>query len=198
MSHSHRRNKPESSNSDFDLENFDLNEASKEISESLEQVHSAALEQGVIEPLELAATNELDTNKANSDTEDTSQNNDGTANDSNVDEVAEDVKTGVVLLFSKNCLNCKHLCPDAAKEIFTKCHYTKGNENCPAKEVKFVISLPHESIARKLLRAHLSNDASRLSDLMARLNRSDKLEVKKCMEFYTKLLVEATSTSEAD
>lgn len=41
-------------------------------------------------------------------------------------------------LFSRKCKTCKHLDPEE-EVAYTKCHFDKGNTECPAKEVQLVV-----------------------------------------------------------
>jgi hypothetical protein len=41
-------------------------------------------------------------------------------------------------LYSRNCKICQYLDPEE-KQKFEKCHFNKGNKDCPAKEIQFAI-----------------------------------------------------------
>lgn len=97
---------------------------------------------------------------------------------------------GNIYVHSKKCLNCTHFAPNIAKKVYYDCHYSKGNENCPASEVKVVVMLPYETIANALLKAHVTGDAAKMSSLMARLNRQDPEEVVKVLAKYKELLTQ--------
>lgn len=103
---------------------------------------------------------------------------------------------GNLYVYSKKCLNCIHFAPTIGKKVYHDCHFTNGNENCPASEVKVVVMLPYQMIAKKLYDAHVGNDAAKLSSLMARLNRQDSEEVAKVLSHYSKLLAGTVTTAD--
>lgn len=105
----------------------------------------------------------------------------------------ESVVKGNFYVYSKKCLNCVHLCPTIGKKAYSDCHYSKGNDSCPAQEIKVVVMLPYETISNRLFDAHIKGDAATMASLMARLNRQDQDEVDKVLARYAKLLAEHNS-----
>ena len=59
-------------------------------------------------------------------------------------------------LYSKNCKVCKYLDPDEKKGF--KCHFSKGNTECPAKEIQFAVVDEAKLLAGKVLKARAAND----------------------------------------
>lgn len=59
-------------------------------------------------------------------------------------------------LFSTNCKHCHYL--DSSETKKYKCHYTKGNEFCPASEIQIVIVGKAHKYAKQVLAARHSRD----------------------------------------
>jgi hypothetical protein len=57
-----------------------------------------------------------------------------------------------VALYSKDCINCKHL-TETGNRDFVTCHFSKGNKQCPAQELRFVVVGEALTYARRVLRA---------------------------------------------
>ena len=55
-------------------------------------------------------------------------------------------------LYSVNCMSCKHL-TETGKREFQDCHFSKGNKQCPASEVRIVVVGEALTYARRVLRA---------------------------------------------
>lgn len=117
--------------------------------------------------------------------------------EANVDDEVENESRAIgnIYVYSKKCLNCIHFAPTVGKKVYHDCHFTNGNENCPASEVKVIVMLPYQMIAKKLYDAHVGNDAAKLSSLMARLNRQDTEEVAKVLSHYSSLLAGASTSA---
>lgn len=90
-------------------------------------------------------------------------------------------KKDVILLFKEKCLTCTHLFPEGGKKVFNSCHYSSGNEDCPARALKLVVMVPAERVSDLMVEAMLSNDVVRLAELSARLNRKDPAEIDRVM-----------------
>lgn len=80
----------------------------------------------------------------------------------------EDDDQGIVEIYSQKCLGCGHLVSFAEKK-YKSCHFTAGNEYCPASSLQIVVRIPIEKIVRMFLTAERMNDSSRLSRLYAKL-----------------------------
>lgn len=80
----------------------------------------------------------------------------------------EDDDQGIVEIYSQKCLGCGHLVSFAEKK-YKSCHFTAGNEHCPASSLQIVVRIPIEKIVRMFLTAERMNDSSRLSRLYAKL-----------------------------
>jgi len=107
-----------------------------------------------------------------------------------LDEGNQDQIQGNVYIHSSKCMNCVHLLPTLGKKAHSSCHYTKGNDQCPASEIRIVVMLPYEKIATKLYNAHMENNPAKIASLMARLNRQDPEEATKVLKRYSELLAE--------
>lgn len=71
-------------------------------------------------------------------------------------------------LFSNDCKRCKALDP-AEKTTFTACHYSKGNEYCPASEVQIVVVGAAYRLAKQLKAARDQRDAQTEARIMVRV-----------------------------
>lgn len=60
-------------------------------------------------------------------------------------------------LYSAQCKKCHHLDPDEPKK-YINCHYSKGNEYCPASEVQIVITGKAQKYAAQVLAARAKRD----------------------------------------
>lgn len=68
-------------------------------------------------------------------------------------------------LYSANCMTCKHLIETGTRE-FQDCHFSKGNKQCPASEVRIVIVGEALDYARRILRARDKRMPNREARLM--------------------------------
>ncbi len=69
-------------------------------------------------------------------------------------------------LYSADCMTCNHL-SETGKVAYVKCHYSKGNEQCPAAEVRFVVVGEALDYARRVLVARDKRFPKREARLMA-------------------------------
>lgn len=86
------------------------------------------------------------------------------------DEIEEDA---VVMVYKKKCLKCKALVPWAEK-TYTQCHFSNGNENCPAQSMQIKIRIPMEDIVPRFLAAEEQNDTARLVSLFSNLGEKEQ------------------------
>lgn len=68
-------------------------------------------------------------------------------------------------LYSANCMKCKHLSETGVRE-FEDCHFSQGNNQCPAAEVRFVVVGEALDYARRVLRARDRRKPTREAKLM--------------------------------
>jgi hypothetical protein len=68
-------------------------------------------------------------------------------------------------LYSSNCLSCKHLCETGVRD-FQDCHFSSGNKQCPASEVRLVVVGEALQYARRVLRARDKRQPKREARLM--------------------------------
>ena len=86
------------------------------------------------------------------------------------DEETQD--EALVEVHDSKCLNCSHLVSFATKK-YKNCHFSKGNEHCPAQSVKITIRIPVEKIVRRFIVAMKTNDNERLGQLYTKLARHE-------------------------
>ena len=61
-------------------------------------------------------------------------------------------------LYSSNCKICKSLDPTEEKE-FPRCHFSKGNNDCPASEIQFAVVGKAQRLAKRVIAARESRKA---------------------------------------
>lgn len=71
-------------------------------------------------------------------------------------------------LFSQDCKRCKALDP-AEKMTYTACHFSKGNEYCPASEIQIVVVGAAYRLAKQLKGARDQRDAQAEARIMAKV-----------------------------
>lgn len=88
----------------------------------------------------------------------------------------------LLALYSTNCLKCSHLV-ETATFAFIKCHYSKGNKQCPASEISIVIVGKAEALAKRVLKARLNRDFAVESSLLAIVGKESVAFQAKFVEF---------------
>lgn len=63
-------------------------------------------------------------------------------------------------LYSSRCKTCGFLDPEETKK-WTACHFSKGNTECPAKEVQFVIVGEARRYAQAVAKARKTGDLTK-------------------------------------
>jgi hypothetical protein len=91
-----------------------------------------------------------------------------TSPDDEEEDDQDDDDQGVVEIYNQKCLGCGHLVAFAEKK-YKSCHFTAGNEHCPASSLQIVVRIPVEKIVRSFLTAERMGDSSRLARLYAKL-----------------------------
>lgn len=91
---------------------------------------------------------------------------DASSEDPDVDD--EDSDTALIFVQKPQCLSCGHLVAFADKK-YKLCHFTAGNEDCPAQAVKIAVQLDTRRIVRNFLNAEEEGDTVKLSRLYAAL-----------------------------
>jgi hypothetical protein len=86
-----------------------------------------------------------------------------------LDEVVEEEQSMVVIdVFKKKCTDCTHLVPWGTK-THKRCHFSNGNELCPAQSVRIRRYIPVDQIVTRFLAAESQGDTKRLIALYANL-----------------------------
>jgi len=68
-------------------------------------------------------------------------------------------------LYSRKCKTCKHLDPEE-KEGQTDCHYSAGNNDCPAKEVQLVVVGQARRFADAMKRAQAKSNIQKQVEIL--------------------------------
>lgn len=92
------------------------------------------------------------------------------------------------------CFKCSHfVSTDATRseelKAYQNCHYSAGNNQCPAKYNRFILGVPIEETAELLATATLKNDLDEQQKQLKNLSKYDPIMQRKVMERYRQLLV---------
>ncbi len=81
-------------------------------------------------------------------------------------------------LYSTKCKRCSHL-DSEAPQTFNKCHYSKGNAECPAKEVRIAVVGEAKRYAAAAKKARREGNLAREAEILeAVAKRSDAFQYK--------------------
>ena len=88
----------------------------------------------------------------------------------------EDKEEAVLQVYSKNCVSCKELVTfaEVSHKAKHKCHFTQGNEDCPAQDIKITLHVPIDMYVRGLLNAERNNDSVKLAKRYAQVAKMDE------------------------
>ena len=111
-------------------------------------------------------------------------------------EVKNVDQSGRIYIYSTDCLDCKHLF-SKAKNIHNECHFTpnrknkfKGNEDCPASQLKIELYLPIEKAARAIVAQTISGNMKKVAALYKRLEGYSEEQRNECLEVVNTMLSE--------
>lgn len=68
-------------------------------------------------------------------------------------------------VYSRKCLRCSHLV-EGAKQTYEECHHLHGNEDCPASEVRIVVTGKAARAARLIMKAREDRDPAREAKIL--------------------------------
>jgi len=86
--------------------------------------------------------------------------------------VTEDTRERVAL-YSKRCKSCKHLDPHEQK-AWMVCHFSRGNEDCPASGLQITIVGKAYRFARQVLSARDRRDVQTEAKILALVAKEDE------------------------
>jgi hypothetical protein len=101
-------------------------------------------------------------------------------------ETQEVPSVATIFIFSANCIRCSHFTTVLSNvrlkgqkkpiqvKPFSNCHWSKGNDACPARELRMVIGVNARSYARKMIETAMARDTDGLAELEAKLTRYDE------------------------
>jgi hypothetical protein len=79
-----------------------------------------------------------------------------------LEDAAEDEQSMVVIdVYKKKCTDCTHLVPWGEK-THKRCHFSNGNELCPAQSVRIRRYIPVDQIVTRFMAAETQGDTDRL------------------------------------
>lgn len=84
--------------------------------------------------------------------------------DEGIDDGEGEADHALVFVHQPKCLECGHLVAFATQK-YKSCHFTAGNQACPAQNIKIAIQLDTTKIVRNFLRAEEEGDTPKLSKL---------------------------------
>lgn len=76
-------------------------------------------------------------------------------------------------IYSSKCLKCSHLV-DGGKKAYVTCHYSKGNEECPAQEVRIVPVGQAVRFAKAVKKARSKRDLKKEAELLKVVSTKSK------------------------
>jgi superfamily I DNA/RNA helicase len=71
-------------------------------------------------------------------------------------------------LYSQKCKSCGHLDPEEERK-YNKCHFSKGNNECPAAEVRIAVVGEAKRLADALKRARARHDMEKEIEILSRV-----------------------------
>lgn len=89
-----------------------------------------------------------------------------------------------LVTYSKRCLNCSHLV-DGAEKKYSKCHFTKGNVDCPAQSVRIITDGKTRQYQRRLDAAQQEKDAKAVASIWAEINNESPAVRQRLFEVLT-------------
>ena len=104
-----------------------------------------------------------------------------------------------IRLYEEKCVVCKHLFPSCSKsKFYIKCHYTKGNTDCPAQDLKFIVGVNVDARVDSIISLLDKGDFAKLIRVMQRMVKLDKSEAQRVLDRIRDKLAESKSESESD
>lgn len=88
-------------------------------------------------------------------------------------ETEEDTRD-VFYVYSKKCLRCLHL-TETGSEYMESCHFSNGNDSCPAQAIRIVVGVPVEKVANIIVKAMDEGDSEKLAETYAKLAEKDAI-----------------------
>ena len=88
------------------------------------------------------------------------------------EQEVEEPEKNIMFIYSRNCLQCSSLV-SYAKKAYEDCHYSNGNELCPASEMNIMIGTNFEKAAAVIRNAFKQRDAVKIARLMKKLSEYD-------------------------
>lgn len=130
-----------------------------------------AVEKAVEESLD--TTGQLTTSEPELETEnDTSLYSESVPVDTQDTTETEEDTRDVFYIHSKKCLRCLHL-TETGSEYMESCHFSNGNESCPAQAIRIVVGVPVGKVANIIFKAMDEGDAEKLAETYAKLAEKD-------------------------
>lgn len=103
----------------------------------------------------------------------------------------EEKEKDYVIIYSEDCLKCLHLCPTLGVKAYKDCHFSKGNEDCPAKTLRVAIGVNVERTAKIYTKYFKTNNVDKLTRMNKRLSTKDPAIVAQVMALVQQLIRES-------
>ena len=108
--------------------------------------------------------------------------------------MSEDIlpdKRAKLKLYDEKCVVCVHLFPSCSKaKHYNKCHYKKGNEDCPASDIKFVVKPKIDKRAEAIVKKLNEGNVAKAIILLQRLVKQPQEEQKEILKHVKDKLIE--------
>lgn len=88
-------------------------------------------------------------------------------------------------LYSRKCKTCKHLDPEE-EILHVKCHFSRGNKDCPAAEVRIIVVGEARRFAEAVRQARSKADLGREAKLLKIVQKRDPAFQQKFKEWLSK------------
>ena len=85
-------------------------------------------------------------------------------------------KTTFIPLHNRDCTGCGHLVSHA-KSFHDNCHYSNGNDNCPAKVFKIGVGVNVEKASQAIADSFFNADTAALQRHFAKLGKYDPVQI---------------------
>jgi hypothetical protein len=97
------------------------------------------------------------------------------------ESVVDVPEEAILFVYEPKCLGCSHLVA-FAENTHNGCHFTAGNEDCPAQSVTISVKLPMTKIIRNFLRAEENGDTEKLGRLYGALSQKPEWAKRQILE----------------
>lgn len=85
----------------------------------------------------------------------------------------------LIQLYNHKCASCIHLFPNHPRaKSHTKCHYSNGNDLCPASEMQFIVAIDKKTKILELISSFEDDDIEGAIEQLKKITKFDKEQKK--------------------